>query len=72
MHREFPLGYIFPRVILYTLFSFLLISGRLGFWGWDLRSGFCGWGFQLIGFGACGVGPSGFLGVRADYLNIEE
>ena len=32
------------------------------FWGWDLRLGFWGWGFQLMGFGASGVGPSGFLG----------
>ena len=27
---------------------------------WGL--GFCGWGFQLMGFGACGVGLSGVFG----------
>ena len=34
--------------------------------------GFCGWGFQLLEFGAYGVGPSGFFGVRALFINIEE
>mgnify|MGYP001802718675 CR=1 FL=1 len=52
----------FPRVILYTLFSILLISGGLGFWGWGL-----GLGSQLIGFGDCGLGLSGFYGVRDLY-----
>ena len=31
-----------------------------------------GWGFQLMGVGACGVGLSGFFGVGALYINIEE
>ena len=31
-------------------------------WGWGVGLGFCGWGFQLMGFGVCGVGPSVFLG----------
>ena len=44
----------FPRVILYIFFLFWLIYGGLGFWGW---------GFQLMGFGTCGVGPSGFFGL---------
>ena len=39
----------------------------LGFWGWVLILGFSGWGFQLMGFGACGVGPSGFLGLGSPY-----
>ena len=33
---------------------------------------FWGWGFQLMGFGACGVGPSGFFWVVALYINIKE
>ena len=53
----------FPRVILYNFFFFLLIYGGLGFWGWCLILGFWGWGIQLMGFGACGVGPSGFFGL---------
>ena len=61
----------FPRVILYTCFSYLLIYGGLGlgFWGLGLGLGFCGWGFQMMGFGARGVEPSG---VGALYKNIEE
>ena len=60
--------YFFPRIILYIFFLFLLIYGGLGFWGWGLRLGFWGWGFQLRGFWACGVGPSGFLGLRLSIL----
>ena len=54
----------FPRVILYTciFFRFLLIYGGVGVWGLGLRLGFWGWCFQLMGVGACGVGPSGFYG----------
>ena len=63
---------IFPRVILYTFFSNLLIYGGLGFRGWGLGLGFWGWGSQLMGFGACGVGPSGFFGVGAFSINIKE
>ena len=49
---------------IYTFFSFLLIySLGLGFWGR---------GFQLMGFWACGMGPSGFIGVGALYINIGE
>ena len=59
--------YFFPRVILYIFFLFWLIYGGsgfgvLGFLGSGLLLGFWGWGFQLMGFGACGVGPSGFFG----------
>ena len=40
--------------------SFMVVWGfRVG----GLRLGFWGWGIQLMGFGACGVGPSGFLGL---------
>ena len=53
----------FPRVILYNFFLFWLIFGGLGFWGWGLILGFWGWDFQLMGFGACGVGLSGFFGL---------
>ena len=42
------------------------------FWGLGLGLGFWGWSFQLMGFGACGVGPSGFVGVGALYINIKE
>ena len=55
--------YFFPRVILYNIFLLLLIHGGLGFSGWGLILGFWGWGFQLMGFGACGVGLSGFFGL---------
>ena len=45
---------------------------RLGFWGRGLELCFWGWGFQLMGFRAYGVGPSGFFGVGAFYINLEE
>ena len=51
----------FPRVILYNFFLFWLIDGGLGFWSWGLILGFWGWGFLFMGFGACGVGLSGFF-----------
>ena len=51
----------FLRVIFYTFFIILLVYGGLGIgvlglgsWIWFLE-----WGFQLMGFGACGVGPVG-------------
>ena len=47
-----PWRYLFPRVILNTFFSFLLIYGGEGFWGWS---------FQLMGFGPCGMGHPGFF-----------
>ena len=40
-----------------------MIVWGLGFWGWVLILGFWGWGFQLMGFWACGVGPSEFFGL---------
>ena len=53
----------FLRFNLDTSFSFSLIYGGLGV-------GF--WGFQLMGFGACGMGPFSLFGVGAPYINIEE
>ena len=44
-----------------------MVGWGLGFWGWGLILGFWGWGFQLMGFVACGVGPSGFLGLGSLY-----
>ena len=66
---------LFPRDILCIFFTFLLICGVLGVGLLGLGSwiGFFGWGFQLIGFGACGVGPSGFFwGVGALNIFLEE
>ena len=63
--------YFVPGVILYILFTFLLIYGGwgLGFWGWGL--GLCFWGFQLIGFCACDMRPSGFLGLGLLYIPVK-
>ena len=65
-----PVGYIFFQGYSLHLFSSFLIYGGLGFWGLDLESGFWGWGFQLMGFWACGVRPSGVFEVGALYINI--
>mgnify|MGYP001804255686 CR=1 FL=1 len=46
-----------------------MVVWDLGFWGRGLILGFWGSGFQLMGFGACGVGPSGLFKVGALYLN---
>ena len=56
--------YTCPGLFFIIFFLFWLIYGGLGFWGWGFILGF--WGFQLMGFGACGVtgvGPSGFFGL---------
>ena len=45
--------------ILHAYFSFLRIYGGFGLWGW---------GFQLMGFGTCGMGPPGFLGLGLSIL----
>ena len=58
---NYSAGYIFQRGILYTFFTFLLIYGDLGFWGWGLGLGFRGCGFQLMVFGGLCVGPFGFF-----------
>ena len=45
-----------------------MVIWGLGFWGWGLILGFWCWDFQLMGFDACGVGPSGvFLGWGSPY-----
>ena len=54
--------YFFPGLF-FILFPQFCSFGGSGFWGWGLVLGFWGCGFQLMGFGACGVGPSGFLGL---------
>ena len=68
-HKWFLLRYIFPRVCRYTFSHFcsFMVIWRLG-----LGLGGWGWGFQLMGFGAFGVGSSGFFRARALYINIEE
>ena len=58
----------FPRVILYNFFLLLVIFG-LGFWGLGFILGIRGWEFQLMWFGACGVGTSGFLGWGSLYIH---
>ena len=58
----------FPGLFFTFFFSFLLIYGGLGFWRWGLE--LCFWGFQLMGFRACGVRSSGVFGVGAIYMNI--
>ena len=60
--------YIFPRVILYTSFLFLLLYE--GFLIGVFRLGTWDWGFLLVGFGACG--GMGFFGVGALHINMEE
>ena len=72
---SFQWGFIFSQV--YSLYFFLKFAHLwwfwvLGFWGWGLGLGFWGWGIQLMWFGACGLGPSGLLGVVALYINIKE
>ena len=53
--------------IIFSYFcSFLWLFGVCGFWvglGRGLRMGFESRGFQMMGFGACGVRPSGFFGL---------
>ena len=64
--------YFFPRVILHYFFLILAHLWWFGVLGLGSYIGFLGWGFQLMGFGACGVGPSGFFWVVALYINIKE
>ena len=58
----------------YFSYFFLNFAHKLWFGVSGLGSwiGFWGWGFQLMGFEACGVGLSGFYGVGALYINIAE
>ena len=52
----------FPRFILYNFFSFLLIYGGFGFWGWGFMLVF-GLGFSVDGVWGLCVGPSGLFGL---------
>ena len=54
----------FPRVILYNFFLILAHLWWFGVLGLGSYIGFLGYGFSfdLMGFGAYGVGPSGFFG----------
>ena len=74
MYKALPLAIFFHRFIFDNFFLFLLIYSGSGLkiLGLGLRLDFWGWGFQLMGFGACGEGPTGFLRVGALYINIEE
>ena len=56
-----PARYIFPSFIFYTFFSQFGSLMRVWVFRWGLGSSFRGWGFQLIGFWAGGVGLSGVL-----------
>ena len=48
---------------LFFMFFFLILLVYCGFGICCLKLGLGGWGLQLMGFGACGVGPSGFSGL---------
>mgnify|MGYP001795766127 CR=1 FL=1 len=63
-------NYDFPRVIIY-IFAHIMVGWGFGVGVLDWVSG-VGLFSQLMVFWACGVGPSGFFGVGAFYLNIEE
>ena len=67
--------YLFsPRLLFLFHPHFFLIYGRFGVevLGLDTCIGFLRLGFVVDGFGACGVGPTGFLGDWALYINTEE
>ena len=48
----------------YSLYFFLTYD-NLGFRFW-------GQSFYLVGFGTCGVGPSGFFGMGGLHIDVEE
>ena len=58
----------------YYIYIFPLFCSYYGGFGGGVLDWVSGVGLfsQLMGFCACGVGPSGFFGVGALYLNIEE
>ena len=63
-------GYIFPQgcsSYFFLKFAHLWWFGVSGLRFWI---GSWGWGFQLKGFRACGVEPSGFLGVAREHLTF--
>ena len=49
--------------IIFSYFGSFMVVWGFGFWGSELILGFRGWGFQLMGFGACGIRPSRFFGL---------
>ena len=51
----------FPRVILYSYSSFCSFMVVWGFLGLGLELGLGVRDFQMMGFEACGVGPSGYF-----------
>ena len=51
-------------VIIFSCFCFFMVV-----WGWGLDWFFLVWGFQLMGFGACGVGILGFIGWGSLYIH---
>ena len=56
---------------------FLIFAHMSWFWGCGFKVGVLDWvfwgqGFQLMGFGVCGVGPLKFFGVEALCINAEE
>ena len=55
--------FFFPGLffIIFSYYGSFRVVWGLGFGGGGLILGFWGWGFQLMGFGAYGVGPSGFF-----------
>ena len=57
------ISYIFSQG--YSSYFFLIFAHLWWFGVSGLGSyiGFSGWGFRLMGFGACGMGPSGFFGL---------
>ena len=60
--------YVLTAIFFPGLFLGIFLKNFAHLWwfgvrGWGLRLGFWGWGFQLMEFGACGVGPSGFFGL---------
>ena len=60
-----PDATFFHRVINFSHFcSFMVV------WGFGSWIEF--WEKGLMGFGACGAGPSGFFWVGAPHINIEE
>ena len=61
--------YFFPRIILNDFF----INFTHLWWFGVLVCVLLGLGFQLMGFGACGVGPSGLFGwgFSSLYINIK-
>ena len=50
----------------YSLYFFLIFAH---FWGLGVELGFWDWGFQLMEFGAYGVGPSRVFGFGTLYIN---